>query len=235
MDFSTYFYTNSEFLFPEIFLSLSFIGLIFYGGIALYEPWLLTRYMNKISLCVTGILILLILNSSFSSQSFLSISFFQDLSTLWVKLFLFVSVFCCFILFENSTHQFFEFSILILLSLFGTILLIMSFDLISLYLAIELQSLCFYILASLKKNSAYSTEAGLKYFILGALTSGLLLFGCSLIYGAIGTTNFEHFTNLFINFNDHSPLLIIGSLFILIAIFFKLAAAPFHNWSPDVY
>lgn len=113
-------------------------------------------------------------------------------------------------------------------------MLILSFDLILLYLAIEIQSISFYILSCLKKNSAFSTEASLKYFILGSLASALFLFGCSLIYGITGTINFKDLTTIFINFNDQS-LLIIGSLFILSSIFFKLAIAPFHFWSPDVY
>jgi NADH-quinone oxidoreductase subunit N len=110
----------------------------------------------------------------------------------------------------------------------------MSFDLILLYLAIEIQSISFYILGGLKKNSAFSTEAGLKYFILGALASGLFLFGCSLIYGITGTTNFKDLAHIFISFQNE-PLLIVGSLCILFAIFFKLSVAPFHIWSPDIY
>ena len=84
----------------------------------------------------------------------------------------------------------YEFGVLVLFSLAGMMALVSSFDLISFYLAIELQSLCFYTLAAFKRHSAFSTESGLKYFILGAFSSGLLLFGCSLVYGFTGTTNF---------------------------------------------
>jgi len=234
MDFSNFFLNNIEVLLPEIFFSFSIVGIILYGGVVISNNYVLTRYTNKLALCIVATLILLTLNTPAVDHTILSNSFFQDNFILIVKLLLLISVFCCLILSENSTLQMFEYSFLILLSLFGLILLVMSFDLISLYLAIEIQSLCFYILASLKKNSAFSTEAGLKYFILGALSSGLLLFGCSLIYGTTGTTNFEHLTNLFIDLPEQ-PLLILGSLCVLSALFFKLAVAPFHMWSPDVY
>ena len=93
--------------------------------------------------------------------------------------------------FRKNNMNLFEYPLLILLSVLGMLFLISSLDLISLYLAIELQSLCFYVLAGLKRGSSFSTEASLKYFILGAFSSGLLLFGSSLIYGFSGTTNFE--------------------------------------------
>jgi len=119
----------------------------------------------------------------------------------------------------------------------------MSFDLTLMYIAIEIQSLSFYILSSMKRNSAFSTEAGLKYFILGALASGLFLFGSSLIYGITGTVNLKDLANIFIVFHAQEEytilikesLLIFGSLCILSSLFFKLAIAPYHIWSPDVY
>lgn len=132
-------------------------------------------------------------------------------------------------------------NILILLALLGITLLVSSNDLLALYLAMELQSLSFYTLATLKRDDESSTEAGLKYFILGALSSGIFLFGVSLIYGLTGLTNYDSL-NLFI-FNLGTGLeqiypiggLLIGILFIGIAFLFKLAAAPFHMWAPDVY
>ncbi len=133
-------------------------------------------------------------------------------------------------------------NILILLALLGVILLVSSNDLLALYLAMELQSLSFYTLATLKRDDESSTEAGLKYFILGALSSGIFLFGVSLIYGLTGLTNFDSL-NLFVFGigldSDNSVYsitgLLIGIIFIGIAFLFKLAAAPFHMWVPDVY
>jgi NADH-quinone oxidoreductase subunit N len=118
--------------------------------------------------------------------------------------------------------------------------LVSTHDLLSLYLAIELMSLSFYILAAYKRNSEFSGEAGLKYFILGAFSSGLLLFGSSILYGFTGMTNFEDIAKLLLGLGTISdPLsyngIVIGILFVSIALLFKVAAAPFHMWSPDVY
>jgi proton-translocating NADH-quinone oxidoreductase chain N len=106
------------------------------------------------------------------------------------------------------------------------------------YLAIELQSFCSYILSSFKRNSEFSAEAGLKYFVLGAFSSGFLLFGCSLIYGFTGTTNYEQISLLLASSYYEHPNnngIVIGVIFILISFLFKLSAAPFHLWSPDIY
>jgi NADH-quinone oxidoreductase subunit N len=150
----------------------------------------------------------------------------------------------CLYIFEDSLLKQkinnFEYFILILCAVLGLMLLISSYDLISLYLAIEMQSLCLYVLAAAKKDSTFSTEAGLKYFILGSFSSALLLFGISLIYGCTGTTNFENLSLLFAGDNlliNDSILqsINIGLIFIAAAFFFKIAAAPLHMWSPDVY
>ena len=130
-----------------------------------------------------------------------------------------------------------------MLSILGLLLLVSSNDLITAYLAIEMQSLSFYVLATFKRESAFSTESGLKYFILGAFSSGLILFGSSYIYGLTGSLNFTDLSILldgltFENsFNSFSTLdgLKIFILFIITGLLFKLAAAPFHMWSPDVY
>jgi len=133
----------------------------------------------------------------------------------------------------------YELTILMLLSILGMLLLISGKDLIIMYLSIETLSLSLYILAGIRKTGQYSTEAGLKYFILGALSSGMLLFGSALIYISTGLTDFDSLASLINNNNQLiNETLIgyeIGAVFILFAIFFKLAIAPFHMWAPDVY
>jgi len=125
-----------------------------------------------------------------------------------------------------------EYPIIILASTLGMILMISSYDLIIFYLGLELQSLCLYILASFKRDDERSTEAGLKYFVLSALASGLLLYGCSLIYGFTGSTNFEIIST---NLSEANTGAVFGIVFIIVGLAFKVSAAPFHMWTPDVY
>jgi NADH-quinone oxidoreductase subunit N len=127
----------------------------------------------------------------------------------------------------------YEYDLLILFSIISLIILSNSDDFLIVYLAIELQSLAFYALATFQRHSEFSTETGLKYFILGALSSGLLLFGFALIYVAFGVTSFEALSKLFST--SDGVLAFWGLLFILAAFFFKLGAAPFHMWLCDVY
>ncbi len=128
----------------------------------------------------------------------------------------------------------YEFPILINFSVFGMMIVISSNDLMTLYLGIEIQSLSLYIIAAYRRDNLKSTEAGLKYFILGALSSGLLLYGVSLVYGATGSTQF-HTIYKAIMYTDRTLGLQIGMVFLLSAIAFKFAAFPFHMWTPDVY
>lgn len=126
-----------------------------------------------------------------------------------------------------------EYSLFILLNCLGMISLISSFDLISFFLAIELQSFSLYIISTIYKNSESSTSAGLKYFLLGALSSGFILLGSSLLYGMTGITNFDSFSML--QLTSESNQIEIPLLILLTGLLFKISAAPFHNWSPDVY
>ena len=112
------------------------------------------------------------------------------------------------------------------------ILMISSYDLIIFYLGLELQSLCLYILASFKSGDEKSSEAGLKYFVLSVLASGLLLYGCSFIYGYTGSTNFEIISN---NLNTANTGAVFGIVFVMVGLAFKVSAVPFHMWTPDVY
>jgi NADH-quinone oxidoreductase subunit N len=128
----------------------------------------------------------------------------------------------------------FEFPVLVLLSTLGMMLMASANNLISLYMALELQSLALYVLASFRRDSVFSAEAGLKYFVLGALSSGMLLYGCSLIYGFTGTTSFSGIAAV-LQGTERSIGLIFGLVFLLAGIAFKLSAVPFHMWTPDVY
>jgi len=129
--------------------------------------------------------------------------------------------------YANEQIKDYEYTQLILLSILGMFLLVSSKDLIALYLSVELISLSLYILGSLKRNKELSTEAGLKYFIMGALSSGILLLGSAIIYIETGDTNFNAISN-YILYEGSGQGIEIGSMLIIIALLFKLAAAPFH-------
>ncbi|MGE5268645.1 MAG: NADH-quinone oxidoreductase subunit NuoN [Thiohalocapsa sp.] len=129
----------------------------------------------------------------------------------------------------------FEFPVLVLLAATGMMVMISAGDLITLYLGLELQSLALYVVASFDRDSVRSTEAGLKYFLLGALASGMLLYGASLIYGFSGTTSFAGLAQLFAGHAAPSNGLIIGLVFVVVGLAFKVSAVPFHMWTPDVY
>jgi len=125
-----------------------------------------------------------------------------------------------------------EYPILILCSILGMMVMISSNDLIVFYMGLELQSLALYVLASFNRDNLLSTESGLKYFVLSALSSGLLLYGCSLIYGFSETTNFNQ---IMVNTKEIEYGLTFGIVFILVGLAFKISAVPFHMWAPDVY
>jgi NADH-quinone oxidoreductase subunit N len=133
----------------------------------------------------------------------------------------------------------FEYVVLLCFSTLGLLLLISAQDFLTLYMALELASLPMYVLASFNRDSSKSTEAGLKYFVLGALSSCLLLFGISLVYGFGGSTGFDDLTQLFASFGEGdaeiSKALVVGMVFVVVGMCFKISAVPFHMWTPDVY
>jgi len=129
----------------------------------------------------------------------------------------------------------FEYPILIVFAVLGMMMMVSANDLISLYLGIELQSLALYVVAAIRRDTLRSSEAGLKYFVLGALSSGILLYGMSLVYGFAGTTNFETLANVFEADGNASIGVIVGIVFIAAGLAFKVSAVPFHMWTPDVY
>jgi NADH-quinone oxidoreductase subunit N len=135
---------------------------------------------------------------------------------------------------EREQMSRFEFPVLILFATLGMMLMISANDLISLYLGLEMQSLALYVVAAFRRETVRSTEAGLKYFVLGALSSGMLLYGASLVYGFSGTTRFEDLATVLAG-DAVSAGAVIGLVFVAAGIAFKISAVPFHMWTPDVY
>ncbi len=200
------------------------------------QPTLLSQnicWLGLLSLQLTGILFL---NSPIFGAIFFFNGLVSDFFTLFLKLFLIFGGSCVLIIgfqdFKKINH--FESIILILFSLLGLFTLISSYNFITLYLAIELQSLCFYVLVASRSHSEFATEAGIKYFILGAFSSAMLLYGISLVYGFSGTVQFQELW-LIIAQNTLPLGGSLGFIFILLGFLFKITAAPFHTWAPDVY
>ena len=237
---------------PEIYLvSVSLVLLIIgaiFSNLKFYKYPFFVKEMGILSIITLFFTFILSLNSPLVNILIFNNLFIVDNFTLFIKCFSLLGVIGCIIISMNflvkTNINAYEYFILILFSVFGLLCFIGSFDLISMYISLEVQSLAFYILATLRRDSAFSTEAGLKYFILGAFSSGILLLGISFIYGAVGTTNFENLGKLFIGFdflnfsNDIFCInnrIILGIILIFTGILFKLTAAPFHMWAPDVY
>nr|UNJ18903.1 NADH dehydrogenase subunit 2 [Cyanidiaceae sp.] len=233
----------------ELFLIYSIVVLLIYGtyitNSKTYNYPILTKNLSWLSILVI-IFLFFILNNSLQLTSLVLNNFliFDNITT-FIKIITILAGISCLLIsifyLKQEKVNIFEYKILFLLSILAIFLVISSYDFLSIYLALEFQNLTFYILASAKKNSEFSTEAGLKYFILGAVSSGLLLLGISIIYGFTGLSNFEDLSRFFSNItinsktNEISNSTLLGITLIIVSFFFKLSTAPFHMWSPDVY
>ena len=224
---------------PEIFLSLWILILIplgvFSGGSLLSRQ----SYFSIFSFIgLLGTLIILLSGDFKSARAFNDLIVVDKLA-IYMKFLVLLGGILVLTISERYRSleklYFFEYPVLILFSILGMFIMISSNDFITLYMGLELQSLSLYVLAAMKKDSKYSSEAGLKYFILGALASGFLLFGVSLLFGITGTTSYTDLALSFYSYNSISPLLVFSIVMILSAIAFKISIAPFHMWTPDVY
>ena len=136
---------------------------------------------------------------------------------------------------EREKMDRFEFPVLISLSAVGMMMMVSANDLLSLYLGLELQSLALYVVAALRRDTVKSSESGLKYFVLGSIASGMILYGMSMVYGFSGTTNFDALATRLSDGEALSVGLVIGMVFMIAGLCFKISAVPFHMWTPDVY
>jgi NADH-quinone oxidoreductase subunit N len=220
------------YILPEIFLSLSIMFLLMLG-VFVKKSYKLVSLLSIFSLVIA---IGLVINQNNETIKVFNDSYIIDEFSIFMKILTFL--FSIFVLFTSQDYikknniDKIEYPIIILASVLGMILMISSYDLIVFYLGLELQSLCLYILAAFKRDNEKSTEAGLKYFVLSALASGLLLYGCSLLYGFTNSTNFSVISEKLDASNTGA---VFGLVFIIVALAFKVSAAPFHMWTPDVY
>ena len=224
--------TNLNILIPEIFLSLSIFSILMIG-VFLKKSFNIIFNLSSLIIIVT---IAIIISSPNSEKKIFLESFTRDAFSNYFKVLILLS--SLFVL--NSSKNFivenkldkFEYPIIILLSILGMFFMVSSNDLILFYLGLELQSLSLYILASIDRDNLRSTESGIKYFVLSALSSGLLLYGCSLLYGFTGSTNFDLIAS---QLNKENTGAVFAMVFILVGLAFKVSAVPFHMWTPDVY
>ncbi len=220
------------YILPELFLSLAIMSLLMVGVFVKKG----SKIVNLFSILSLILLIALILNQSDTTIKIFNGSYIIDNLSIFMKVL--TLIFCFFVLLasrdyvKNTNIDKMEYPIIILTSTLGMFLMISSYDLIIFYLGLELQSLSLYILAAFNREDAKSNEAGLKYFVLSALASGLLLYGSSLIYGFTGSTNFEVIAA---NLKEAQVGAVFGIVFIIVGLAFKVSLVPFHMWTPDVY
>ena len=225
--------TNLNLIFPEIFISLAIMFLLIVGVFKKNSSNLIYN------LTVISLLIALAFTFNYPIETELSLfneSYKIDYLSTFMKILTLVSG--IFVMLVSSKYiqitkiLKIEYPILLLSSILGMMVMISSNDLIVFYMGLELQSLALYVLASFNRKNLLSTESGVKYFVLSALSSGLLLYGCSLIYGFSNSTNFVLIAE---NLNSNNYGLTFGIVFILVGLAFKISAVPFHMWAPDVY
>ncbi len=223
---------NLSIILPEIVL---FIGICISLMVGVFFKNSFQIVMRLSILILLGTAYLILKDWGGDQKIFLE-SFVSDKFSDYFKILILLSSIFIFI----SSNQFikekklfkFEYPIIIMFSILGMFFMLSSNDLILFYLGLELQSLALYVLAAIDRDNSISSEAGIKYFVLSALSSGLLLYGCSLLYGFIGSTNFE---TISLNLNTQNIGAIFAMVFILVGLAFKVSAVPFHMWTPDVY
>ena len=225
---------NLSFIIPEIFISLSVMFLLILG-VFKKNSFELIHNLSMIVLLITGVIVF---NETLDIEKILLFngSVVIDYLSSFMKIITLLAAFIVLAISKNYLDNFkiskIEYPILILSSVLGMMVMISSNDLIVFYMGLELQSFALYVLATFNRNNLKSSEAGLKYFVLSALSSGLLLYGCSLIYGFSGSTNFEIIAS---QLDSNEYALTFGIVFILVGLAFKISAVPFHMWAPDVY
>jgi NADH-quinone oxidoreductase subunit N len=222
---------------PEMFLAAGAMVLLLLGAFQ-HGPHV-AREIAWLGIVALAITLGLVLSVGFDSQVTLYSLFVTDAFGIFMKTLVLVGAAFSIVLAmrfnEREGIDRFEYPVLMLLATAGMLMMMSANDFISLYIGLELQNLALYVIASFQRDQLRSTEAGLKYFVLGALSSGMLLYGISMVYGFAGSTNFDTLAH---TLNDSSGLsigLVIGVVFVIVGLAFKVSAVPFHMWTPDVY
>ncbi|KAB2849313.1 MAG: NADH-quinone oxidoreductase subunit NuoN [Hyphomicrobiaceae bacterium] len=228
-------------IFPEVVLAVGAMAILMIGVFRHGEKAGKAAFIDWLALGVLVIAGADILLQHDLKEPLFKGSFLVDPFARFMKLLVLIGAAGAIVLAVNdmrrSGYDLFEYPVLVLLSAAGMCLMISANDLITLYVGLELQNLALYVVAAIRRNDVRSSEAGLKYFVLGALSSGMLLYGASLVYGFTGATNFN---GIAAAVKAAGPLadnlgLLFGLVFVLAGLAFKVSAVPFHMWTPDVY
>jgi len=222
---------------PEIFLAAAAMFLLMFGVFKGKDATGPVSWLAVLSLIITAVLV--VMGGSDTQLTFSDLYRSDAFGNFMKILALGASILAIIMSMDFNKREKmdrFEFPILIVIASLGMMVMISANDLMSLYMGIELMSLSLYVTAAFRRDSIRSTEAGLKYFVLGALSSGMLLYGCSLIYGFTGSTNFDAIAGIVAGEHGHISLgLLVGIVFLIAGLAFKVSAVPFHMWTPDVY
>ncbi|MCJ2127731.1 NADH-quinone oxidoreductase subunit NuoN [Methylobacterium sp. E-045] len=219
---------------PELILAIGVLGLILYGA---FRGERSAESVNVGALILLILAFFVVVSQSGAKVTTLNGSFIVDNFSKVMKALILLGSAATILLsrdyFQRERIDRFEFPILIVLCTIGMMVMASANDLIALYLGLELQSLAAYVIAAFHRDNLKSTEAGLKYFVLGALSSGMLLYGSSLVYGFTGTVSFPGIVSAL---NDNAGIgIVLGIVFVAAGVAFKMSAVPFHMWTPDVY
>ena len=227
---------------PEVFVACMIMALLMLGvfqkGALAEQDVKSFRLISGLSVGVLGLTVLLVVMLADRQLMAFNNMFVVDGFATYAKVLVLVASAAAIVLstgyLERHGVARFEYAILVVFATLGMMMMISANDLISLYMGLEMQSLSLYVIAAFQRDDQRSTEAGLKYFVLGALASGMLLYGASLVYGFAGTTNFTVLADL-LKGGEPSVGLVIGIVFVVAGLAFKVSAVPFHMWTPDVY
>ncbi len=227
---------NLAALWPELWLAVTAMALLLFGAFKGDKSWRLVCDLAILALLVA---LLAVVQIGSSPQTAMYGQWLSNGFTQFCKILVLASTILALVLAEGYLRQAQiarpEYAVLMLFACLGLLLMISAADFLALYVGLELASLALYVLAAFRRDDVRSSEAGLKYFVLGALASGMLLYGVTLIYGAAGTTNFA---KLALYFGEPQPMhmgVTIGLVLVLAGLAFKISAVPFHMWTPDVY
>ena len=228
------YFLNFHSILPEFILFISGMLLLMYGAFVKNKNSSNLNILTLLTIFIASISLLFVPDKSSIANS----TFINSLLTKYIKLFILILAFLVIYISSNYLKKnqiyFFEYPVLLIFSILGMLVMISANDLIILYISIELQSLSLYVLVALRRGSIKGSEAALKYFILGSIASAVILYGCSMVYSVVGATNYE----IIKHFSDQSfdnLILSLGLVLIISGVAFKLSAAPFHMWTPDVY